>query len=84
MHELPQRPARLEGEIRVHAQSRAIPITACEFCSVSAEFQSRVDHYMPVRVLTYAGLLYQDLIRTKRLPPSGPPGPSVDLSSLFG
>lgn len=27
------------------------------------EFQSTVDHWMPVRVMTYVGLLYQDLIR---------------------
>ena len=35
------------------------------------EFQSTIDVYMPVRILTYVGLLYQDLIRTKQLPPSG-------------
>jgi predicted transposase YdaD len=39
------------------------------------EFQSTVDHWMPVRVLTYLGLLYQDLIkqggiaRGDKLPP---------------
>ncbi|MCE7508463.1 Rpn family recombination-promoting nuclease/putative transposase [Alloalcanivorax xenomutans] len=31
------------------------------------EFQSSVDRFMPVRVHTYTGLLYQDLIRRKRL-----------------
>ena len=31
------------------------------------EFQSSNDPFMPVRVLTYEGLLYQDLIRTKKL-----------------
>ena len=42
------------------------------------EFQSTVDSWMPVRVLTYVGLLYQDLIRQKlvqageRLPPVVP------------
>ena len=35
------------------------------------EFQSTVDVYMPVRILTYVGLLYQDLIRTKQLLPAG-------------
>jgi hypothetical protein len=35
------------------------------------EFQSTVDPYMAVRVMTYLGLLYQDLIRQKALPPSG-------------
>lgn len=35
------------------------------------EFQSTVDRYMAVRVMTYLGLLYQDLIRQKALPPSG-------------
>lgn len=35
------------------------------------EFQSTVDKYMAVRMLTYAGLLYQDLIHSKQLPPSG-------------
>ena len=39
------------------------------------EFQSTVDRYMAVRLLTYVGLLYQDLIKSKqtlkdgRLPP---------------
>lgn len=39
------------------------------------EFQSTVDHWMPVRIMTYVGLLYQDMIRQaevlpqKRLPP---------------
>jgi len=32
------------------------------------EFQSTVDHFMAVRILTYVGLLYQDLIRTGQLP----------------
>ena len=35
------------------------------------EFQSSVDIYMPLRVLVYVGLLYQDLIREKKLGPSG-------------
>jgi predicted transposase YdaD len=33
------------------------------------EFQSRVDRFMAVRVMTYVGLLYQDLIRRKELAP---------------
>ena len=35
------------------------------------EFQSVVDAYMPLRVLVYVGLLYQDLIREKKLGSSG-------------
>ncbi len=35
------------------------------------EFQSKEDAHMAVRVLTYLGLLYQDLIRTKQFTPSG-------------
>ncbi|MCI5120507.1 MAG: transposase, partial [Candidatus Electrothrix sp. AUS4] len=31
------------------------------------EFQSTVDRWMSVRIMTYVGLLYQDLIRTGRL-----------------
>ena len=31
------------------------------------EFQSTVDTFMAVRIMTYLGLLYQDLIRTKQL-----------------
>ena len=31
------------------------------------EFQSGVDPWMSVRIMTYVGLLYQDLIRTKQL-----------------
>ncbi|MCP4605267.1 MAG: Rpn family recombination-promoting nuclease/putative transposase, partial [Proteobacteria bacterium] len=35
------------------------------------EFQSTEDIHMSVRVLTYLGLLYQDLIRGKQFTPSG-------------
>lgn len=31
------------------------------------EFQSSVDHWMAVRIMTYVGLLYQDLIRSGQL-----------------
>ena len=31
------------------------------------EFQSRVDPWMAVRIMTYVGLLYQDLIRRKEV-----------------
>ncbi len=31
------------------------------------EFQSTVDHWMAVRIMTYIGLLYQDLIQSKKL-----------------
>jgi len=31
------------------------------------EFQSTIDHWMAVRIQTYLGLLYQDLIRTRQL-----------------
>ena len=31
------------------------------------EFQSRVETYMAVRIMTYLGLLYQELIRSKQL-----------------
>jgi predicted transposase/invertase (TIGR01784 family) len=34
---------------------------------VMLEFQSRVDPYMAVRVMTYVGLLYQDLLRRREL-----------------
>ena len=33
------------------------------------EFQSTIDKYMAVRLMTYMGLLYQDLIKTKQLLP---------------
>ena len=32
------------------------------------EFQSTIDPYMAVRMLTYVGLLYQDLIKSRQLP----------------
>ncbi len=32
------------------------------------EFQSSVDRFMAVRLLTYVGLLYQDLVATKEIP----------------
>ncbi|MDQ2694967.1 MAG: Rpn family recombination-promoting nuclease/putative transposase, partial [Pseudomonadota bacterium] len=35
------------------------------------EFQSTVDPFMAVRLATYVGLLYQDLIRGRQLAPSG-------------
>jgi predicted transposase YdaD len=35
------------------------------------EFQSTVEAYMAVRILTYVGLLYQDLIRTRQLAADG-------------
>ncbi len=35
------------------------------------EFQSSVGAYMAVRVMTYVGLLYQDLIRWRELAPGG-------------
>jgi predicted transposase YdaD len=35
------------------------------------EFQSTVDRYMAVRIMTYLGLLYQELIRGKKLSPTG-------------
>ena len=35
------------------------------------EFQSKVDRFMAVRVMTYLGLLYQDLVRQKALTSSG-------------
>lgn len=35
------------------------------------EFQSSVDKYMAVRIMSYLGLLYQDLVRQKALTPSG-------------
>ncbi|MCG5525885.1 Rpn family recombination-promoting nuclease/putative transposase [Ectothiorhodospira haloalkaliphila] len=35
------------------------------------EFQSSVDRFMAVRIMSYVGLLYQDLIRQNKLTPSG-------------
>lgn len=35
------------------------------------EFQSRVDPFMAVRVLTYVGLLYQDMVRAKAIERDG-------------
>jgi len=65
---------------------------------VLLEFQSRPDRYMPVRLMTYLGLLYEDLIAEGRLGPSGrlpqvipvvvynglgPWGTPVDLAELI-
>ncbi len=38
---------------------------------VLLEFQSRPDRYMPVRLMTYTGMFYEQLIAEGRLPPSG-------------
>lgn len=35
------------------------------------EFQSSIDRFMAVRIMSYLGLLYQDLIRQQALTPSG-------------
>jgi hypothetical protein len=43
------------------------------------EFQSTVDAYMAIRVLVYVGLLYQALIRSGQLPPSGKLPPVVPI-----
>jgi predicted transposase/invertase (TIGR01784 family) len=37
------------------------------------EFQSSVDPHMAVRLMTYLGLLYRDLIKAKQLTPAGCP-----------
>lgn len=43
------------------------------------EFQSTVDKYMAVRILTYIGLLYQDLLKTGKLPANGKLPPVLPL-----
>jgi predicted transposase YdaD len=45
------------------------------------EFQSTVDRFMAVRILSYMGLLYQDLIRSEQLTASGqlPPGVAAGI-----
>ncbi len=43
------------------------------------EFQSSVDTYMAVRLLTYVGLLYQDLIRRREVGPAGLLPPVVPI-----
>ncbi len=43
------------------------------------EFQSDIDPYMPLRTLVYVGLLYQDLIREKKLTASGKLPPVLPL-----
>ena len=48
------------------------------------EFQSTIDRYMPLRVLVYVGLLYQDLIRQKQLGPSGKLPPVLPVALYNG
>ena len=43
------------------------------------EFQSTVDSYMAVRILTYVGLLYQEVIRSKQLTATGRLPPVLPL-----
>lgn len=43
------------------------------------EFQSTVDPFMAVRVMTYVGLLWQDLIRQRCLTPAGKLPPVLPL-----
>ncbi|HET9227460.1 MAG TPA: Rpn family recombination-promoting nuclease/putative transposase [Thermoanaerobaculia bacterium] len=56
-----------EGDVVWRVSWRGSPL----YVYLLLEFQSTVDQYMAVRVMTYLGLLYQDLIRQKALPPSG-------------
>ena len=39
------------------------------FLVLLLEFQSRSDRFMAVRAMTYAGLVWQQLIEERRLPP---------------
>ncbi|AHK80637.1 hypothetical protein M911_06040 [Ectothiorhodospira haloalkaliphila] len=43
------------------------------------EFQSSVDRFMAVRIMSYVGLLYQDLIRQNKLTPSGKLPPALPV-----
>ncbi len=43
------------------------------------EFQSTLDRHMAVRLLTYVGLLYQDLRRTERIGPKEPLPPVLPI-----
>lgn len=43
------------------------------------EFQSTVDRLMAVRLLTYVGLLYQDLAAAGEIPPGGPLPPVLPI-----
>lgn len=47
------------------------------------EFQSTVDPYMSVRIMTYVGLLYQDLIRSKVLKPGSRLPPVLPIVSIM-
>ena len=46
------------------------------------EFQSTIDPFMAVRLMAYIGLLYQDLIRGKELPPTGLLPPVLPMEAL--
>ena len=46
------------------------------------EFQSTVDKFMPVRIMSYLGLLYQDLIRSKRLTADGKLPPLILVRAM--
>jgi len=43
------------------------------------EFQSTVDRFMAVRIMTYIGLLYQDLIAADKVPPGEPLPPVLPI-----
>lgn len=47
------------------------------------EFQSKPDPYMAVRLLTYVGLLYQDLIKSKQLAANQSPSKTKKLPAVF-
>ncbi len=48
------------------------------------EFQSTVDPFMALRILVYVGLLYQDLVREKKLTPDGRLPPVLPLVLYSG
>lgn len=48
------------------------------------EFQSSIDRWMAVRIQTYLGLLYQDLIRTRQLSTAGRLPPVLSIVPYNG
>ena len=46
------------------------------------EFQSKNDSWMAVRIMTYVGLLYQDLIRAKQVLPGKKLPPVLPIGNL--
>lgn len=66
-HYIDKKYLKREGDIVWKMQYKG----ECFYLYLLLEFQSRVDRYMSIRLMSYIGLLYEDLIKSKVIGKSG-------------